>query len=610
MIENHLPDPEFVPEQPKPPTRIKNPLFRLVGGLKFGLTTLALILIASTVGEFMPHDDEANPMAKGMSLRYVFHTWWYQSLLFIMGVNLVMNTIMTWWDETRVQFLPILRKHPDHYKPLKVQTKTKFAKTAINDPTELNKSLCGALHGAGYRAFYDADGVYAHRGLIARYGSSVTHLGLIIIILGALVESNFKIDGNVSLLEEETTGVYVKENEKGKEHPLGFDVTVHDFEFTEYPGTHTASKYKSTLTFQPPNGEPRHDFVRVNHDVTYNNWTFHQTSYQQIEDGKYMDRYFVSLEEKTADGAGKAGKAYQFEIYVDPSGPNVKPLPGRDDLFFGVERDPGSQSVVWTVADKEKVLARGVKNLNDLNLSLRRFVAEVSRPGDPPAPGASGADFKNPAAMIEVSSGKTIEYRQWAGRALEPAGSSESSIQFVIQDVELAPAKAAPPLGEGETAGSVEDLARVTVMLYHQGRPTGRVWTLRKGETQAMSAPPDAKLEIPGDFQIKTLTQVPAYMTRLAVSWNPGIPIVWLGAIFASFGPFLAFFVSRRRVWAHLDWAKKTLIVGGESRYSREALEDELGEVLEKWSASPEVAMEPPIKLARPTERPKLSLSL
>jgi len=135
----------------------------------------------------------------------------------------------------------------------------------------------------------------------------------------------------------------------------------------------------------------------------------------------------------------------------------------------------------------------------------------------------------------------------------------------------------------------------------------GDIYRLTTGKTVAMTGGTDDRLNIDGEYQLDTFRRIPAYATVISISKNPGIPIVWFGAILASCGPFLAFFVSRRRVWAFIDWDKKQIWVGGESRYSREDLEDEIAEVIESWSQSKEIKTTPPLHFKSTEDHQKLS---
>lgn len=607
--------PKFVEKCDYKPFRFKNRFVRFMGGLPLGLTTLTAIAVASTVGEFLPHEGD-------VSINLVFHTWWYQGLLILQGFNLTLNTIMTYMEDTEAQFQPLFRKGADNFKPLRIHHKAKFEKIALPDAKAAMGSLAGAFARRGYTAFFDGDSFYAHRGLIARFGSTVTHIGLLTIIGGALVEANFKTEGQLALFEGDKRGEIAKVDDQGMlagTIPLGFDVVCHDFEFTQYPGTGVAAMFKSTVTFIPPDGEPVHDYVRVNHDVTYGGWTFHQSSYEPLPDDKWFKRYYAVVREDLGKGQHRD---YRFEAYGDGGHREVVPLPGRDDRFFALDTVPGG-NLIWTVASKDEVVARGMRPEHDMRIEMVRFFPDyaVDEAGVP----VNRGDVPNsPAAFIEIVSDDEVQMRQWAFRKESPhyspsdAEGRPKELDFVVTDVKMdrevgsAPSPAVMGAVDGSApaadARPLADRAVVTVSVLHQGSPTGRKFDLRVGESVSMMGDSiDPAVAIPGPYDLVALHPIDTYRTILSVSRNPGIPIVWLGSIFASLGPMLAFFVSRRRVWGFVDWNKKTLWLGGESRYSREALETEISEAVTAWSASSEVAAHPPISPPKPAEIPRLS---
>lgn len=600
------PPPERIVRFEFKPTIVQNRIVRFLGGLNLGLTVLALIIIASSVGELLPASDPNNNLA----FKYVFKAWWFRALLFIQTVNLILNTYITYVEDTYPQFLPILRRGADAFKTLKIKRRTTFKATAAPDSETLTRSLAQAFHARGYRTHFSPDGVYAHRGLIARFGSTVTHLGLITILLGALAESFLKREGYIDLVEGETVSNYRLPgdpmDEKAK-HPLGFTLTCLDFDFQEYPGTRTALKYKTSLTINRDTGNPISDFVRVNHKIHFGGWTLHQNSYAPAP----YPRYYVGLVEELPDGGQRT---VNFETYLNERGVEVTPIPGHRDRFFSVENDDSRRSVIWTVATKDKILARGVKSLfGELQIELVRFFPDFALNAES-GPYNASPEPRNPAALVEISTDNNVVYRDWVLLRAEnrPPDPKAAGIDLMMLDYRMDPAPGAGRGGNGLGIGEGDASAVVTVAFRspETSRAAGEPYELRMGSSLPLHTEAERGLEIPGPYKLGVFRKTQAYVTTLSNTKTPGVPIVWLGAILASFGPILAFFVSRRRVWAHIDWDKKDIWVGGDSRYSREALEDEIAETLEAWSKSKPVELNPPIKGPKPGEREVLSRHL
>lgn len=586
--------PEFVEKFEYTPTVVRNAFIRFFGGLRLGLTVLALILTATTVGEFLPQDEGSN-----LALDKVFHARWYHILLVLLALNLVLNTYITYVEKTYPQFLPIFRKNPDSFKPLKVKHKSTFKETSAADGRAMMSSLGQSLRSRGYRCFYDGRALYAHRGLLARFGSSITHLGLITIILAALIEVTFKVEGNVLVIEGETVGEYYLPDETFQSPPShslgGVKVKVHDFEFTQYPGTGVASKYKSTITFSGKSKEPVYDYVRVNHDVSYGGWAFHQNSYIELQERSGLGRYFIALAETKPDGSQRL---HRLESYLVTGETEITPIPGEEDRFLILETDASGRGLIWSVASKREILSRGHQSLfGDLRIEMLDFYPHFSIPSDLGFPINIDDEPESPSAQIELSQDNTVLYRGWVHEEGSPygrvPGSEAPLIDLVLLDFDI------PPMGGGD-GSEVAD--RVTAMVSLRspdtGLPVGEQYRLARGRSVSLTGGADPRYSIEGPFVLEEFQKITGYATVLSASRNPGIPIAWIGAVFATMGPIIAFFVSRRRIWASVDWKKKTLWIGGDSRYSREALEDEIAETLGEWSRSDTIRMTPPIRMA------------
>lgn len=603
-----LPAPQRVHRFDFKPAVVQNPYVRFFGGLKFGLSVLALIIVASSVGELLPASDPNNNLA----FKFVFETWWFRALLVAQTINLILNTYLTYVEDTYPQFLPILRRQADAFKPLKIKRKINFKSTAAPDSDGLLSSLANAFHARGYRTFFSPTGFYGHRGLVARFGSTVTHLGLIVILIGALTESFLKQEGYIDLLEGETVERYRLPDEPMNEpakHPLGFTLTCLDFDFIEYPGTRTALKYKTSLTINRDTENPVSDFVRVNHKIHFGGWTLHQNSYAPAP----FPRYYVGLVEETPDGGSRT---INFETYLDEHKPEITPIPGHGDLYFAVEPDDSGRSVIWTVTDGEKIVTRGVKSLfGELRIEMLRFFPDFAFDEQRGIYNA-GAEPRNPAALVEITTDNTVVYRDWVlyNAQNRPAETNASGIDLVMTQYRLdgvrAPESPVANTLPGGASGESSPLVTIAFRSPETGRPAGEPYELKLGTSLPLHSENEQAIAVPGPFALDVFRKTQAYVTTLSNTKTPGVPIVWLGAIFASFGPILAFFVSRRRVWAWVDWDNQEIWIGGESRYSREALEDEIAETLDAWSTSKDVAMNPPIRKPKHVEREVLSRHL
>ncbi|HKI85410.1 MAG TPA: cytochrome c biogenesis protein CcsA [Thermoanaerobaculia bacterium] len=128
-----------------------------------------------------------------------------------------------------------------------------------------------------------------------RVGFVITHLALLLILIGALVTAHFGVDGNLALWEGQQGNRFV-EQEHGKQvyATLPFTVKLDSFQIDHYPGTQRPSQYRSRLTItDPASGKSFPAVIVMNRPFAYRGYELFQSSYQQAG-GRQMSVLAVS----------------------------------------------------------------------------------------------------------------------------------------------------------------------------------------------------------------------------------------------------------------------------------------------------------------------------
>jgi cytochrome c biogenesis protein len=128
--------------------------------------------------------------------------------------------------------------------------------------------------------------LYSEKGRLSRLGVPITHLSILIILIGGLIGSLWGFRGFVNILEGETIDrVYFKIKDQDVAKPLDFKVRCDDFNITYYnlPGKEKHVKdYISVLSILEDGKEVLKKTVEVNHPLHYNGLAFYQSSYGAI----------------------------------------------------------------------------------------------------------------------------------------------------------------------------------------------------------------------------------------------------------------------------------------------------------------------------------------
>jgi cytochrome c biogenesis protein len=152
---------------------------------------------------------------------------------------------------------------------------------------------------------------YAEKGNYTRLGVYVTHLSILIILLGAMGGVYFGFNGSLALPEGETSSFAYSAGDR--EIPLGFDLRCDKFEVEYYGQTDMPKAYKSWLTVLKDGKEVMKKTITVNDPLKYAGITVYQSSFGTVpgaqERGVVIMRV-VSKDGKTEDINARIGDTF------------------------------------------------------------------------------------------------------------------------------------------------------------------------------------------------------------------------------------------------------------------------------------------------------------
>ncbi len=131
--------------------------------------------------------------------------------------------------------------------------------------------------------------LFSEKGKFSRLGVYITHLSLLIIMVGGLAGSLYGFKGHVEILEGETVSqIFLRTKDEEVSKPIDFSVRCDDFNITYYdiPGRKEryVREYTSALTILEDGKEVLKRTVQVNHPLHYKGLAFYQSSYGALHD--------------------------------------------------------------------------------------------------------------------------------------------------------------------------------------------------------------------------------------------------------------------------------------------------------------------------------------
>jgi cytochrome c biogenesis protein len=203
----------------------------LLSSMRFAISLLVVLAIASIVGTVLTQDDpypnyvnQFGPfwadIFRGLSLYTVYSAWWFMLILGFLIVSISLCVLRnapkmiadtrSWKDKVRERSLRAFH-HKAEYAVLGTR-----AETAVR--------LAALLRKLGYRFIVrESDGatlVAAKRGALAKIGYIFAHLAIVIICLGGLLDSNLPIKFQMWLFGKTPVASNSTIREIGPEHRL------------------------------------------------------------------------------------------------------------------------------------------------------------------------------------------------------------------------------------------------------------------------------------------------------------------------------------------------------------------------------------------------------
>jgi len=210
----------------------------------------------------------------------MYHSWWFVTLLALFAVNLIVCSL------DRMPRVIRLMKEP--IKPLDTPDK-KFpimATATVNGkPEDVRDSVLNAIQSMGFKPHNSpfAKGgfqFYATKGGWTRLGVYITHLSILVIMVGAIIGIFFGFKGYLNLPEGYISDVaYTR---AGQPHKLGFSIKCEDFDVEFYGMSNAPKDYRSRLAVIKNGKVVLRKTIEVNDPLKFEGYTFYQSSYGMV----------------------------------------------------------------------------------------------------------------------------------------------------------------------------------------------------------------------------------------------------------------------------------------------------------------------------------------
>lgn len=291
--------------------------------------TIALLIILSAVcviGTVVPQNEPPQTYQrayapttyaalKTLGFTDLYHAWWFTGLLAAFTLNLIACSLHR---------LPRVLRQTARTDPVltdeRIQTlaPVKTFKLKQFSPDDA-PAIAEALRRHCARPVMVSSGETLHffseQGRWAPFSFYLTHVGLVIIIIGALA-GVFGFQGFMRLAEGETSSVVVEKKSTAPQQ-LDFAVRCDAFEVTYYEKTGTPRDYVSTLTVLEDGRDVLTKKIEVNDPLVYKGIYFYQSSYGIAPGGEATVRITPRGEATGREYRMPVGKRFRIDETPD-----------------------------------------------------------------------------------------------------------------------------------------------------------------------------------------------------------------------------------------------------------------------------------------------------
>lgn len=207
-----------------------------------------------------------------LQLFNVFGSIWFRGLIAVLVANIVVCTVNRWSSIRAQVFSPRVRMIPAYFDRARIGAT--FSVNMV--PATAAVAVRKGLRSAGYRSLTD-DGesvaMYADRYRFSRLGTFLTHLSLVLLLIGAIMGRVWGWSDNQFVVAQGAT----------REVPLAKDISVKLEQFQEEWYVEGPPKdFASDIVIYDKGQEVKRGTARVNSPVSYNGISFNQAFYGQV----------------------------------------------------------------------------------------------------------------------------------------------------------------------------------------------------------------------------------------------------------------------------------------------------------------------------------------
>ncbi len=271
-----------------------NSIWNFFSSVKLTIVLLLSLAATSIIGTVIPQNEDPAAYFKAFGEYFyrlfnilgifdMYHSWWFQLLLVLLTINIIVCSIERMSAHRRVLFAGKPSFKLSRFRNLK-QRETFKSNRSADELREISQQLIKRYYRhSATEATEHGFAVYGEKGRWTRFGVYTVHFSVVLLLVGGLLGSIFGFDGYVNIPEGESIQ-HVQIRNNTRTIPLDFEIRCEDFDVSFYD-TGAPKEFRSSLTILE-GGRPvlKKDII-VNDPLRYKGINIYQSSYGTLASG-------------------------------------------------------------------------------------------------------------------------------------------------------------------------------------------------------------------------------------------------------------------------------------------------------------------------------------
>lgn len=368
-------------------------IFNFLSSMKAGILLLILVAVISSIGTFIPQEhppeqyheqysELVSSIILALGLDNIFEVWWFVGLIALLCANLFLCSLKRLPGIYRRAFYPkkILDENQlqnyNNSATIKVEDSQEEVVSKVSECFRVKKYNTEVLEdeSSGEKV------LFAERGKLGYFGSFLTHLSIVILVLGFAYGNRVGFENFVS----GQPGDIMEIEERN------FEVRVDDFEI-DYRDDYSVDQYYSTLTVMEENEEIKQEEIYVNNPLRYDGINFYQSTHGWMGDVQIKNKETditddVSLYEEShyhiTDNTTLMFHSFYPDYHLGPDGPtNKSPIPNNPRFIWMIYE--GGEIADMFVTEPEEAVEYQDKEIQFTDYNQYTGLRVVHDPGIP-----------------------------------------------------------------------------------------------------------------------------------------------------------------------------------------------------------------------------------